>query len=144
MSTVEVEPQPYIMVNPKIVLNGRDVHCLASHLELAPDITIVETNTFCGVQEYPGTEKWYFRLTLYQSFDVNGADEILREALAVGGPVTFEVTPYRDRPVSATNPMFSGEVIPRKWTLIAGDAGAASEIEIEWTMVREPTRTITP
>ena len=138
-----VEPMPYIMTDPSIKLNGQDVHCLASHLELAPDINLVETPTFCGVQEFPGTIKWYFRLTLYQSFDAGGADEILQGCLAAGGVVPYEVFPFREQQVSATNPRFSGNVIPRKYSLIAGDAGAASEITIEWSMTGEPTRATT-
>ncbi|MBO0880550.1 MAG: hypothetical protein J2P17_09435 [Mycobacterium sp.] len=134
------EPQPYIMVNPFIELNGEEVHCLASHLELAPDINIVETTTFCGVQEFPGSEKWYFRLTMYQSFDDDGADQILQGCLAVGGPVAYRVAPYRERAIGANNPIFSGEVVPRKYPIISGDAGEASEIELEWTMTAEPDR----
>lgn len=143
MSMPDVEPQPYIMVDPEITLDGEDIHCLASHVELAPDVNTVETPTFCGVKEFPGTVKWYFRVTLYQSFDDGGTDSILRTARAKP-TVTYSVLPYRGVAVSATNPRFSGSVITKPYTLLAGDAGAASTIELEWTMTAEPTVTTAP
>jgi hypothetical protein len=137
MTDVAAEPQPYIMVDPEITLDGEDIHCLASHVELAPDVNVVETPTFCGVKEFPGSVKWYFRVTLYQSFDDNGTDQILRAA-RTKAIVPFTVLPFSGVAVSVNNPQFSGQVITKPYTLLSGDAGAASTIELEWTMTAEP------
>ena len=69
---------------------------------------------------------------------------MLSAALAVGAPVPFEVIGYRDQPVSATNPKWTGFVIPQPYSPINGDAGDASEVEIEWSIDGEPTKSITP
>ncbi|HSS09737.1 MAG TPA: hypothetical protein VLL25_07625 [Acidimicrobiales bacterium] len=135
-----VEPLPYIMNTPLVEINGVEIHCLLSHVELGVDQNTVDTTTFCGIQRFPGPAEWLFRATAYQSFDEGGTDEILTGALAAGGAVAYKVVPNRNLPVSATNPEFSGEAIPRLYPLITGDAGAASTIDIEWTMTAEPTR----
>ena len=57
---------------------------------------------------------------------------------------TYEVIPYKNQPVSATNPKWSGEVIPQDYSPINGDAGDASTVELEWSCSGEPVKSITP
>lgn len=140
-----VEPQPYIMNDPAITLNGQEIHCLASHVEIAPDVATNDVTTFCGTKTFPGNVTWHFRVTLFQSFDDNGTDQILCniwDAYTAGGThPAFEVQPFKDRPEGPNNPTFSGTVTPQPYTLIAGDAGAPSTVDIDWTCDQEPTRT---
>jgi hypothetical protein len=58
--------------------------------------------------------------------------------------VPYKVQPFRDLPISPNNPEYSGQVITQPYTLISGDAGAASTIDIEWTMTAEPVKNTTP
>jgi hypothetical protein len=136
------EPAPLILTDAYLELGGVELYCLLNHIELTPDVKKVDVTTMCGVQEHPGAVKWFLRLTLYQSFDAGGTDEVLAAAMEGGVPVDYVVRPTR-APVSVTNPEFSGLVIPTPYTLFGGDAGAASEVQIEWTMTAPPTRSTT-
>lgn len=141
------EPLPYIGNDPYIALNDHEKHCLASHVELSPDVSTVDTPTFCGVKVFQGTVTWHLRLTLYQSFDDEGTDDNLATLwnayVTNGEPVRFVIRPYRNRPVGKNNPQFSGEVTPQQYPLINVDAGAASTIELDWVLINPPTRSIT-
>ena len=52
--------------------------------------------------------------------------------------------PYKSQPVSATNPEWSGELIPQPYAPINGDAGDASTVELEWSLDGAPVKTIVP
>jgi hypothetical protein len=88
--------------------------------------------------------KWSLVATFYQSFDPDATEEVLSAAVALGVPTPFEVIPYKSQPVSATNPLFSGMVIPQPYAPINGDAGDASNVEIEWSMDGAPVKSIVP
>jgi hypothetical protein len=122
----------------------RELACVANHIELAPDTAVTTLDTMCGSVDYPGTTKWQLILTLYQSFDPDATEEVLSEALAADGPVAFEVIGYRSLPVSPTNPMWSGKVLPQPYSPINGDAGDSSAIELEWSVVEGPTKVVAP
>jgi hypothetical protein len=120
-----------------------ELACLANHIEISPDVSITTLDTFCGSRDYPGIVKWSLVATLYQSFDTDATEDVLSGALASGGPVPFEVLGRRDDPVSATNPSFSGYVIPQPWPPINGDAGDVSTVDLEWSMTGEPVKSET-
>ena len=82
--------------------------------------------------------------TLYQSFDPDATEDVLSAALALGTPTPFEVMGYRDVAVSATNPKWTGNVIPQPYPPINGDAGDASTVELEWSLDGPPVKSITP
>ena len=107
-------------------------------------MTITTLNTMCGERDYPGVVKWSLIATLYQSFDPDATEEVLSTAVEADGPVAFEVVGYRDQAVSLTNPKWTGEVIPQPYSPINGDAGDASTIELEWSLVGVPLKEITP
>ena len=145
------EPLPLILTDAslKISTDGttaamNELACVANHIELSPDVTVTTLDTMCGSKDYPGTTKWSLIATLYQSFDVDATEETLSAALALGEPVPFEVVPYKSQPVSATNPKWSGDVIPQPYSPINGDAGDASTIELEWSLAAAPVKSITP
>lgn len=145
------EPLPVILTDAslKISTDGTvaglvELACLTNHLELAPDTALTTLDTMCGSRDYPGTVKWALVATIYQSFDTDGAEEVLSAAVAQGAPIPFEIVAYKSQPVSATNPSWSGELIPQDYAPINGDAGDASTIELEWSLVAPPTKSITP
>ena len=141
------EPLPLILDNASLMIApGPDpavlveLACLANHVELTPDVSVTTLDTFCGSRDYPGTVNWALIATLYQSFDPAATEEVLSAAVESGVPVAFEVKGYRDKPTSATNPKWTGECIPQPYSPINGDAGDASTIEIEWSIVGEPLK----
>ncbi|HKY66050.1 MAG TPA: hypothetical protein VJM49_06755 [Acidimicrobiales bacterium] len=140
------ELQPIILVDPVLTIDGVDLKCLMSHVEITPDVTVVEITTSCGVKEYPGTVKWTLKVSLYHSHDPAGTNETLTAAVEGGVPVPFTVTASSD-PVSATNPEYVGDVIPKPFTPLSGDVGAASSFDLEWSIQgwgNTPTTNITP
>lgn len=136
---------PVMMTDTYVEIGGANLKCLAEELTLQAENKPIEVTTFCGVQDYPGPVKWHFVAKLLQSFDPGATDATLTAALnaytAAGTPVPFKVRAYASRPVSATNPQFSGLMIPQPYTVFGGAAGAASEVDIDWIMTAPPTRT---
>jgi len=145
------EPLPFIMTDVGVELSTdgtttglTDLSCVFQHLELNPDVTVTTVDTFCGSTDYPGQTKWAMVGTLAQSFDPDATHQVLSAAVALGGPTAFRVVPYKSQAVSATNPEFTGEVIPQPFAPINGDAGDLSTVEIEWSLVGAPVESITP
>ena len=135
---------PVMMTDTYVQLSDANFTCLAESVSLEPENKPIEVTTFCGVQDYPGPVKWHFKVKLLQSFDAGATDEILSAALTAyntaGTPMTFSIRPYSSRPVGATNPEFSGEAIPQPYTIFGGDAGTASEVELDWIMTGPPLK----
>ena len=148
MSVAAPEPMPLILTNASIKINGTELACVATHVELSPDTSVTTLDTMCGSKDYPGVVKWSLIASLIQSFDVGATEDVLSEAVATykldGSPVTYEIAGYRDRPVGVDNPSWSGEAIPKDYGPINGDAGDASSIDIEWSCTAEPTKSTTP
>ncbi len=145
------EPNPLILTNASLKIGDgaatevlTELACVANHIELSPDVSVTTLTTMCGEKDYPGVVKWSLVSTLYQSFDPDATEEVLSTALESGGPVGFEVMGYRDQPVSELNPMWSGQVIPKPYSPINGDAGDASIVELEWSLVAAPVKSIVP
>ena len=144
MAVTPTEPMPLILTNAGLKISDTELACVLNHIELNPDVNITTLDTMCGSKDYPGTVKWALVATLYQSFDTDATEDVLSAAVDGGVPVPFEITPYRDQPVSAANPVWSGMVIPQPYAPINGDAGDGSEVELEWSLVGPPTKSITP
>jgi hypothetical protein len=141
------EPEPLILNNPDLTIDGQTLHCLMSHIEITPDVTIVEVKTSCGVKEYPGSVKWTLKASLYHSYDPVGTNAILTAAVEAGVPVDFTVVPVLASPISVTNPEYTGQLIPQPFTPIAGDIGDASSFDLEWSITgwgNVPTTNIVP
>jgi hypothetical protein len=135
---------PLIMNDCYFELGGVNLRCLVKHLEAAaPDVAKVTVTTFCARVDYPGTTKWTLKVTFYQSFDTGATFATLLAALtaykASGATANFKARPYSSRIASATNPIISGQVVPTDFAQLSGDAGAASEVVIEWDLVAPPT-----
>ena len=121
-----------------------ELACVTNHIELTPDVSITTLDTMCGSVDYPGTVKWQLIATLYQSFDPDATEETLSAAVEFGEAVPFALIGYKSKPVGPTNPEWSGMVIPQPYSPINGDAGDASEVELEWSVVGEPTKSVVP
>lgn len=126
--------EPIILTDPELTISGKTLRCLMSHVEMNPDVSTVEVKTACGVKEYPGTIKWSLKATLYHSFDPDGTNEVLTAAVSGGVPVPFTVIPSAGKPISTTNPQFTGNLIPQPFTPLAGDVGDASSLDFEWSI----------
>ena len=151
MATPAAEPMPLILTNASLKLGPgpapgtlTELACIANHIEISPDVSITTVDTFCGSRDYPGQVKWSLVATLLQSFDPDATEEVLSTIIDSGENAFFEVLGYRDQPVSATNPSWTGEVIPQPYSPINGDGGDTSSVELEWSIVGEPTKSIVP
>jgi hypothetical protein len=148
VSVTNPEPMPLILTDASIKINGQELACLANHVELSPDTTVTTLDTMCGSRDYPGTVKWSLVATLYQSFETGATEDVLSDAVAQykadGSPATYEVAGYKSRPIGADNPAWTGEVIPKDYAPINGDAGDASTIDLEWSCTAEPTKSVVP
>jgi hypothetical protein len=137
-----VAASPLILNDAYFELGGVNLRCLVQHLEVSPENKPVTVTTFCAETDYPGVTKWHLRVTFYQSFDVGAVYDTLNAAynayVANGAPVNFKARPYSSRVPSASNPIISGFAIPQPFDIITGDAGAASQVQIDWNMTDVP------
>jgi hypothetical protein len=134
---------PLILNDAYFELSGVNLRCLVKHLEVTPENKQVTVTSFCSEIDYPGVTKWHLRVTFQQSFDAGATYATLQAAynayVANGSPVNFKARPYSSRTASATNPIISGMAIPQPFELIGGDAGAASEVIVDWNLTAPPT-----
>jgi hypothetical protein len=138
-----VTSNPLILNDGYFELTGVNLRCLVKHLEVAPEVKKVTVTTFCAEVDYPGVIKWHLRATLYQDFSTGSTFATLNAAynayVASGTTANFKARPYSSRTASATNPIISGYALPEPFTLIGGDAGAASEVVIDWNLTAPPS-----
>jgi hypothetical protein len=143
------EPVPLILNDASLKISKSaltadltELGCVTNHIEISPDTSITTLDTLCGSRDYPGITKWSLVCTLYQSFDPDATEEVLSAAVATGDAVPFEVLGYKSQPVSVTNPKWSGMAIPQPYSPLNGDAGDASEVELEWSLTAAPAKSI--
>jgi hypothetical protein len=135
--------QPLILNDAYFELTGVNLRCLVKHLEVTPENKPVTITSFCAETDYPGVTKWHLRVTFHQSFDVGAVYSTLNAAytayVASGQPAVFKARPYSSRVQSASNPVISGFAIPQPFPILVGDAGAASECQIDWNLTTAAT-----
>jgi hypothetical protein len=133
---------PLILNDAYYELNGVNLRCLVKHLEIAPEAKLVTITSLCSEYDVVGTCKYHQHVTFYQSFDAGATYQTLNAAyqnyLTTGALSTFKVRPRSSLLVSATNPTISGQVIPRPFPWLIGDAGVASEVDVIWDMLQPP------
>ncbi|HEY2303005.1 MAG TPA: hypothetical protein VGH66_13995 [Acidimicrobiales bacterium] len=135
---------PLILNDGYFSLGGVNLSCLVKHLEATfAENKPVTVTSFCGEIDYPGVTKYHLRATLYQTFDPGATFSTLQAALASyqasNTPAPFTARPHASWAPAANNPIISGLVIPQPFDLIAGDAGATSEVAIDWNLTGPPT-----
>ncbi len=141
---VTAPPMPLILDDASITIDGAALDCVTNHLELSPDVSVVTITTLCGETDYPGAVKWSLVLTLEQSLDAGATEDILSAAVDGGVPVAFEIIPRKSQAVSATNPSWSGMVVPKPYSPINGDAMSESTIDLEWSLTGPPVKSVVP
>ena len=138
-----VSAQPLILNDAYFELTGVNLRCLVTHLKVAPEVKQVTITSFCAETDYPGAIKWHLRVTFAQSFDVGAVYDTLNAAyqayLASGTYAAFKARPYSSRVAAQNNPIISGFAIPQPFQIIGGDAGAASEVQIDWNLTGPPS-----
>jgi hypothetical protein len=138
-----VAANPLILNDAYFELSGVNLKCQVFHLEVAPENKLVTVTTFCSETDYPGVTKWHLRVTFYQDFNTGSTYQTLAAALAAynasGTPANFKARPYSSRVAAANNPIISGYAIPQPFDYIAGDAGTASQVQIDWNLTGPPT-----
>lgn len=129
---------PLILNDAYFEMLSVNLRCFVKHLEIVPENKLVTISTFCAETDYPGVTKWHLRVTFAQSFDPGTVYATLAAALAnytaTGAAVPFKARPYASRVASASNPVISGLAIPQPFEILTGDAGASSEVKIDWNM----------
>jgi hypothetical protein len=135
---------PLILNDAYFELAGVNLRCTVKHLEAAfPENKLVTITSFCSETDYPGVTKWHLRATFNQDFTAGSVFATLLAAVqayqAGGTPVAWKARPYSSRIASQTNPIISGLAIPQPFMQMGGDAGAASEVQIDWNLTGPPT-----
>jgi hypothetical protein len=138
-----VAGQPLILNDAYFELTGVNLRCLVHHLEISAENKPVTVTTLCSETDYPSVVKYHLKITFQQSFDAGAVYDTLAAAVAAyqasGTPAAFKARPYSSRVASASNPIISGYAIPQPFDYIVGDAGAASEVQIDWICTGPPT-----
>ena len=137
-----VPGSPLILNDAYFDLTGVNLRCFVKHIEVVPENKLVTISTFCAETDYPGVTKWHLRVTFAQSFDVGAVYATLNAAyqnyVSSGAAVPFTARPYASKVPSASNPIISGLAIPMPFDVIVGDAGASSEVKIDWNLTAAP------
>jgi hypothetical protein len=135
--------QPLILNDAYFELGGVNLRCLVQHLEVMPENKPVTITSFCAETDYPGSTKWHLKVTFHQSFDVGAVYDTLQIAqqnyVANGAPAPFKARPYASRIAAQNNPIISGLAIPQPFEILMGDAGAASNVQIDWNLTAAPS-----
>ena len=135
---------PLILNAAYFEMAGVNLRCTVKHLEAAfPEVKLVTVTTFCAETDYPGVVKWHLRVTFYQDFTAGSVYSVLSQAYAnyqaSGQPVNWKARPYAAQVTSPNNPQISGYAVPQPTPLMVGDAGAASEIVVDWALTGPPS-----
>jgi hypothetical protein len=134
---------PLILNNAYFELTGVNLRCLVKHLEIVPENKLVTVTTFCSEIDYPASTKWHLRVTFNQSFTPGAVYDTLNAAynayVASGQPAAFKARAYANLPAQSGNPVIAGFAIPQPFEILAGDAGAAAEVQIDWNLQAAPT-----
>lgn len=139
----EVQGTPLVLNDGYFELTGQNLRCFVKHLEVAPEVKQVTQTTMCSEVDVTGAVKWHLRITFGASFDTGAVYDTLEAALeaynASSQPAAFKARPFAGRPPSSTNPVISGYAMPQPFELLIGDAGAASDVKIDWNLSAPPT-----
>jgi hypothetical protein len=139
----DITAAPLILNNAYFELTGVNLRCLVKHLEVTPENKLVTITTFCSETDYPGSTKWHLRVTFNQAFAAGAVYDTLNAAYQAyqtsGTPAAFKARGYANKVVGVGNPSISGFAIPQPFPLLTGDAGAASEVQIDWNLTTPPS-----
>ena len=139
----EVRATPIVLNDAYFELTGVNLRCLVKHLEIRPEVKMVTQTTFCSEVDVPGAVKWHLAVHFGATFEPGATYRTLAAARAAyeadGTPAVFKARAFTSRPPSVSNPWISGLAVPQPFELLMGDAGAASDVAIDWNCLEEPT-----
>ena len=134
------EPTPLILDDASLKISKTaddtgltELACVTNHLELTPETSSHDARHDVRQQGLPRHHE--------VDADRDPVPVVRRRRDRRGARAALATRRARSRtrssrasrqPVSETNPSFTGFVIPQPYTPINGDAGDASEIELEW------------
>jgi hypothetical protein len=135
---------PLILNDAYFEMSGVNLRCTVKHLEAGfPEVKLVTITSFCSETDYTGSVKWHLRVTFVQDFTTGSVFQTLQAAyanyVANGAAVPWKARPHASQIASANNPIISGLAIPQPIMPMGGDAGAASEVQIDWNLTAAPT-----
>jgi hypothetical protein len=134
---------PVILNDGYVEVNGANLRCFGLEFQVNPENKPVTVTTFCAETDYPALIKWHFIAKFAQSFAPGATDAVLRAAVTAYATsqqlAQFKVRAYSSQPVSATNPSFSGFMVPQPYRYLGGAAGTLSEVDIDWIMTGPPS-----
>jgi hypothetical protein len=135
---------PLILNDAYFELSGVNLRCSVKHLEAGfPEVKQVTITTFCSETDYPGAVKWHLKAKFSQDFTTGSVFQTLQAAYAsyqaTGTPAVWRARPHASLVASVNNPIVSGLAIPQPIMPFGGDAGANSEVDIDWNLTAPPT-----
>lgn len=137
---------PYYMNHPAITIGDVgeevDLQCYSNNVETNIDQDETTTKTFCGTYKSYGPETWTIVLTVLQSFSADGLWTLVHPM--AGTIVPFTLLPDGDAPVSATNPLMSGNALVKAFPFLSGAVNEPSEFDLELAVQGLPTFTEVP
>lgn len=138
---------PFILVKPRITIGdsattGVDIECNANQVEASPEQDENTVETFCGTYTTYKPEVWTITIGALQSFGTDGLWTNVHPLVNTVQP--FEILPDGRVPVSADNPLMSGNAIVKGFPFLSGAVGEASEFDLELAVQGAPEWTTAP
>jgi len=128
---------PYRAIRPSIMIGTTDVTCHANKIVLTPDQKYESASTFCNPGgEVPTTAVWTCSLDILQSFDIDGAWNIL--TVLQGTKATFVVLPGTSAVAAVTNPEATFDAWIPALPFLDVEAGATMTYTIEMKVEGQP------
>lgn len=131
---------PMVLLASYLALNGADRSSWTSKAELVVEVEDKDVTTFGsgGWKEYRGGLKSGTLSITFKNDILTGQLDELMWAL-LGTVVTFEVR-LSNAVVGVSNPKYTGNVLIKKWTPIAGTVGDVAETDVEYPTSGAVTR----
>lgn len=132
----------FVITSEYVALNGTDysAYVKSCTLEATADTPEFTTMTSAGAREHKqGLKAGTLNIEFNQDFAASAIDSVLWGFYNTGTNVTFEIRPT-SAAVSATNPKFTGSVVPAGYTVVGGAVGDAGGSSVAWPVSGAITR----
>jgi hypothetical protein len=137
MVAVDVEFPPFILTNPSLLIDGKELKCAANQIEHKIDQNTNDYDTFCGSYRSYGVERHTITVSLYQNFDTDGPWQVLSPL--AGTLVDFELIPDKAAANGPTNPTMFGTVRVPAMPFLKAQVNEASNIDIDLSVQGKPS-----
>lgn len=127
----------YTMDDPSILIGATELKCLASQVSLIPSDKFISVETFCNPGgEKPSTTTWELKVTILQSFGVDGAWNVLR-ALTQGSTQTIVLKPD-SAAVAVGNPSATMAVYMPSVPFVDSSVGETTSYDLMFKVIGAP------